>query len=66
MMGFGFVWVIFIIIAIAYVLGWRPDSMKRDQLQAKERPPLEILQERYARGEIGQDEYRKMREDLDS
>ena len=66
MMGFGFVWVIFIIIAIAYVLGWRPDSIRRDQPQAKERPPLEILQERYARGEIGKEAYDQIREDLDS
>ena len=64
-MGFGWIFMILfwglIILGIVALVKWlstgsgSPGSSKR---------PLEILQERYARGEISRDEYEHMRHDL--
>ncbi len=40
--------------------GYEPRSMATDQT------PLELLQSRYAKGEISRDEYMRMRQDLES
>jgi putative membrane protein len=67
MMGFGFVWILLIIGLIAVLLGWRPDlSQGRQSGKLNQKTPLEILKERYARGEISQSEYQEMRRDLES
>lgn len=65
MMGFGLFGAILIIGLIAYLLGWRPQG--EQTLFSDTRPketPLEILKTRYARGEISQQEFEQMREDL--
>jgi putative membrane protein len=67
MMGFGFVWILIIIGIIAFLLGWRPDFSSDHQIGRQDQgTPLEIIKERYARGEISQEEYQKMRTDLES
>lgn len=67
MMGFGLIFVILVVVALVYGLGWlRQDSRPPfpGDYQTHRKSPLDILQERYARGEIGKAEYERMREDL--
>lgn len=66
-MGFGgpfmlLFWVL-VIIGIVVLVKWLAgqSSSRRD---ARERTALEILQERYARGEIDRDEYEQKKRDL--
>ena len=67
MMGFGLIWVLLIIAVVAYLMGWRPENLnlggprKRPAGQA----PVDILKERYARGEITREEFERMRADLE-
>ena len=49
---------------IAYALGWRPRLNQTGPAQTKQ-TPLELLKERYARGEISREEYDQMRLDLE-
>ncbi|HET9589023.1 MAG TPA: SHOCT domain-containing protein [Anaerolineales bacterium] len=64
MMGFDLILVLVIVGGIAYALGWRPQFNQNGPSQTKE-TPLELLKERYARGEISRDEYDQMRRDLE-
>lgn len=48
--------------ALAYRLGWTSGGARGGRGGPS---PLEILKERYARGEIGREEYLRMREELD-
>ncbi len=67
MMGFGLIWVILIVGVIAYLMGWRPENFNLGgpRQQRDERAPLEILKERYARGEITKEEFERTRVDLE-
>lgn len=67
MMGFGLIWLILIVAVVAYLLGWRPENLNLGQRQERtdEKTPLEIVKERYARGEITKEEYEHMRADLE-
>ena len=67
MFGFGLIWVILIVALVAYLMGWRPEDLNLGQRQGRsdEKAPLEIVKERYARGEITKEEYERMRSDLD-
>jgi putative membrane protein len=64
MMGFE---LILIIAVIAYALGWRPQFNFNNQSGPSEsgQTPREILEARYARGEISREEYEQMRRDLE-
>lgn len=64
MMGFELIFVVVIVGAVAYALGWRPqfNQTKPDQTS---QTPLEILKARYARGEITGEEYDQMRQDVE-
>ena len=64
MMGFGLISVLVIVGGIAYALGWRPQFNQSGPAQTKQ-TPLELLKERYARGEISHEEYDQMRLDLE-
>ena len=66
MMGFGLLVPIVVLVALAYAFGWLPNQ-EQQPLQQKTRTmysALDILEERYARGEISRAEYLEMREDL--
>lgn len=67
MIGFGLIWLIVIAGVIAYLTGWRPENVNlggsRDG--RSEKAPLEILKERYARGEVTKEEFERMRADLE-
>ena len=64
MMGFGLIFTLVIVGAVAYILGWRPQFNQSGPAQSKQ-TPLELLKERYARGEISRDEFEQMRRDLE-
>ena len=64
MMGFGLIVPLLLIGVIAYALGWRPQFTQTRPPQTSQ-TPLEILNARYARGEIGREEYEQMRRDLE-
>jgi len=68
MMGFGAIFTVLILAALAYALGWlpqsgRPTSTRLDTPDAG-KSALDILKERYARGEITKAEYEEMRDEL--
>ena len=60
MMGFGLIIPLLVIGAIAYALGWRPQSNQTRPAQTGQ-TPLELLKARYARGEISREEYDQVR-----
>jgi uncharacterized membrane protein len=65
--GFGLRIPLAILAAIAYALGWIPNQQFGGRINRPTQPaktPLEIAQERYARGEITQAEYEEMRREL--
>ena len=64
MMGFELIFIVVIIGAVAYALGWRPQFNQTRPVQPTQ-TPLEILKARYARGEISREEYDRMRLDLE-
>ena len=64
MMISGLILTLLIVGAIAYALGWRPQFSQGGPLRTGQ-TPLEILQARYARGEISREEYEQMRRDLE-
>ncbi len=65
--GFGWVFMILfwlaIILAVAALLKWLVGASSRASAP-RERTALDILKERYARGEIDRDEYERKRRDL--
>jgi putative membrane protein len=66
MMLMGLFWLVPLIligVPVAYALGWRPGNGLQPPRQ-EEQSPLDILQARYARGEISREEYEEMRRDL--
>lgn len=63
MMGFGLVFTIVVIGAIAYAMGWRPNAGP-SKPASKDQTPLEQLQARYARGEISREQFEQMKRDL--
>jgi putative membrane protein len=65
MMGFGLIIPLLLVAVVAYALGWRP-QFDQQPLRVNRRTPLEILKERYARGEISQEEYQQTHRDLEA
>jgi putative membrane protein len=62
--GMGFVWiflVVIIVIVIAFVWSY-PEKGKRSENSVPS--PLDMLKQRYARGEISKEEYEEKRKDL--
>ena len=64
--GFGGgMWIFWILILIALVWFVAFAARQAGNSQKREKSALEILKERYARGEIDRDEFKQMRDDLD-
>jgi len=61
MMGLGLILPLLLLGVIIYLLGWRPQG---EFLPKQQRSALDILKERYARGEITREQYEQMRADL--
>ena len=53
-----------LIVGTAAIMVWAIRSQRGDSRGAEAEPPLSILQRRYARGDIGTDEYERMRATL--
>ncbi|EON11258.1 SHOCT domain-containing protein [Pandoraea communis] len=68
MMGGGFGWLLVLLIVAVFVVALglfrRSSHCQRDR-SARSRSALDILDDRYARGEIDADEYKKRRADLE-
>ena len=66
-LGFGFGWVfllffwLLLILGIVYLIKLIGGSARRGE---KEETALDILKKRYAKGEIGREEFEKIKEDL--
>lgn len=63
MMGFGVIVPLLLIGAVAYALGLRPQSNQTRPSQTSQ-TLAELLNARYAIGEISRDEYEQIRRDL--
>lgn len=63
MMFLGGLFLIGILAVLAYALGWIQPGNQPFRREP-EKSPLDILKERYARGEITTEEYEEMREKL--
>lgn len=68
-MGFGMVFMLLfwglIILGITVLIRWLLTQSPPNR-QSRDKTPLEILQERYARGEIEREEYEQKKRDLNS
>lgn len=53
-----------IFIVLLYFVFRRPDLDRNQMPKSNERSPLDILKQRYAEGELSQDEFLRMREEL--
>lgn len=63
--GFGGgMWIFWILILIALVWFVASATRQAGNSQKREKSALEILKERYARGEIDRDEFKQMRDDI--
>lgn len=61
-----FLWLLFLVLLIVAVV-WifrRPDRGRGERPDAGRPPALDVLEERYARGEIDRDEYLQKKRDL--
>lgn len=69
-MGFGFIFMILFWVLVAAgivaVIRWALRLSNEGDRPPRERTPLEIARERYARGEIGRDEYERLKRDLET
>ena len=67
-MGFGLLFILLVIGAIAYAGGWRPQfgqwSQQGNSAGRGSNNALDVLRERYARGEISREQYQEMRDEL--
>jgi putative membrane protein len=65
-MGFGggFMWLIWLLFVVVLIWLLKDVFSRQDRPGKKDKSALEILQERYARGEIDHDEFEQKRKDL--
>lgn len=63
-LGGGFMWIFWLLLILVLVWAIRAGTSRSDD-QARHRTPRELLDERFARGEIEEEEYRKRRSELE-
>ena len=65
-MGFGggFMWIFWILLIVAIVWGVKAAGGSGNKPSEKRKSALDILEERYAKGEIDQQEFEQKRKDL--
>lgn len=64
MIGMSLFWILLIVAIVLFAKGMLSSASSSDSIP--EKSALDILKERYARGEIGKDEFDKKRRDIDS
>ncbi|MFO7593398.1 MAG: SHOCT domain-containing protein [Pseudomonadota bacterium] len=62
--GFMFLWWIVIIVVVVMVIKWLASSYGSVGNSRRENRAMEILEERYARGEIDEQEFQKRKREL--
>ena len=63
--GFGILfWILIIVVVVLLVRGLGGGSTSGGRYDADDKSPLDILRERYARGEIDHDEFERRKRDL--
>ena len=67
-MGFGggFMWLFWVLLVVAIVWVLAMISGSKNEPSKRQKTALEILEERYAKGEIDQQEFSQKRKDLDN
>ncbi len=72
MMGMGLIWLVLIlllvgglVIGVVWIARASSGSDRMFTPRAPEQTPREILDQRYARGELSREEYERMKQDLD-
>lgn len=62
--GGGFMWIFWLVLIIAIIWGAKVFSSSESNRSGQEKSALKILKDRYARGEIDQEEYVTKKKDL--
>ena len=62
--GGGIMWIFWVLILVAMAGFVAFSARQAGESRNRDKTALEILQERYARGEIDRDEFKQMRDDL--
>jgi len=62
--GGGFMWIFWLVLIIAIIWGAKVFSANENKSSVHEKSALDILKERYARGEINHDEFEQKKTDL--
>ncbi|MGB6681605.1 MAG: SHOCT domain-containing protein [Candidatus Bathyarchaeia archaeon] len=63
-MGFGWLWIIILIIIILAGVYFFSEGFKKESTPQKSTSSLEILKQKYAKGEITEEEFKKIKKDL--
>ena len=63
--GGGFMWLIWILIIVAIFVALKAAIGTGSSLSGQQESPLEILQKRFARGEIDEEEFHRRKKELE-
>jgi putative membrane protein len=66
MYGFGGLWMLLLVVGVIFVIVWAVQSGTSGRSSDQPRRAIEILEERYARGEIDREEFFSRRSELES
>jgi len=64
-MGFGWLWIIILIVIILAGVYFFSEGFKQQGTQQTSTSSLEILKQRYAKSEITEEEFKKMKKELE-
>jgi putative membrane protein len=63
--GFGGLWMLLLMVGVVFVIVWAVQSGTSDRQVARPRRAVEILEERYARGDIDREEFLSRQAELE-
>ncbi len=66
MYGFGGIWMLLLLVGVILVIVWAVQAGTSNRQTDRPRRALEVLEERYARGEIDREEFFSRRAELES
>jgi len=64
--GFGGLWMLLLMIGVIFLIVWAVQSGTNDRQIPRSRRAIEILEERYARGEIDREDFLSRQTELES